>query len=45
MGGISENFTAGDGKQDDHRIPHDVATHIGARTRNDRDNEILTQHA
>jgi hypothetical protein len=45
MGGVPENLTAGSGEQGDHKILHDVATHLGADTRNDRDNKILTQYA
>jgi hypothetical protein len=44
MGGVAENLTAGNGEQDDHSLLHDVATHLGADTRNDRDNKILTQY-
>lgn len=44
MGEAPENQTAGNGEQDDHIFFHDVTSHLGSDTRNDRDNKTFTQH-
>jgi hypothetical protein len=44
MGGAPENQTAGNGEQDDHSFFHDVTSHLGSDTRNDRDNKTFTHH-
>jgi hypothetical protein len=35
--GLAENLTVAIGEQEDRRMPHDIATHLGADTRQDGD--------